>query len=240
MCELSVAEGFVEINENLGDMIKYVANEPSVGLFYIQQHAQNAVPNVVKLKNNVTEKSTEVTFHTEDLEDSIVMTRTMKECGFPIINDMIRDIKTSLTLISSKQPVRGVISQRSSSFQVRGTSPWAPMPWGQGTSTTRDDSVKPESYFSSVLKSAKEKAVNLNWAHPHPTEASEITEVLPPDEDEELPLSSQVENEIVEETNVSTDGKTQQSAPVESDFEEFKAEREAFLEEWLTSSGTIL
>ncbi|KAK9748989.1 hypothetical protein RND81_02G095200 [Saponaria officinalis] len=223
MCELSVADGFVEINENLGDMIKYIANEPSVGLYYIQQHAQNAVPNVVRLKNNIRDKSNEVTFHTEDLEDSIAMTRTMKECGFPIINDMIRDINTSLTIISSKQPVRGVISRRSSGYQIGGPST--------------------DGYFSTVLKTAKEKAGNLKWPQIDPSkEAGEITEVCPPgsNDSDELPLSSQVENEITEESNISVDGKTQQSPSEESNFDEFRAGKEALLEEWLTNSGSVL
>ena len=53
----SMVDGFAEITESLAEMIKYVANEPSVGLFYVQQHTWNAVPNVIRLKNNVVEKS---------------------------------------------------------------------------------------------------------------------------------------------------------------------------------------
>ncbi|KAL9245171.1 hypothetical protein vseg_018850 [Gypsophila vaccaria] len=242
MCELSVVDGFVEINENLGDMIKYIANEPSVGLYYIQQHVQNAVPNVVRLKNNIRDKSNEVTFHTEDLEDSIAMTRTMKECGFPAIDEMIRDINTSLNIISSKQPVRGVISRRGSSYQVSGPSSWGPVPWARGTISTQSDIEKPDSYFSSVFKSAKEKAVSLKWPQIDPKEAEELTEAIPPgsNNSDELPVSSQVENEITEESHSSTDGKTQQPPSEECNFDEFRAEREALLEDWLTSSGTVL
>ncbi|KAL6006686.1 hypothetical protein ACLOJK_032179 [Asimina triloba] len=38
------------VNECLAEMIKYIANEPSVGLFYVQQHTQNAIPNLVHIK----------------------------------------------------------------------------------------------------------------------------------------------------------------------------------------------
>ena len=48
----SHVDGFVEISNCLAEMIKYAANEPSAGLFFIQHHTQNAVPNVIKLKNN--------------------------------------------------------------------------------------------------------------------------------------------------------------------------------------------
>lgn len=38
------------MNEGVADMIKYLANEPSVGLFFVQQHTQNAVPNLLHVK----------------------------------------------------------------------------------------------------------------------------------------------------------------------------------------------
>ncbi|KAH9625402.1 hypothetical protein KSS87_008192 [Heliosperma pusillum] len=216
MCEISVADGFFEINENLGDMIKYIANEPSVGLYYIQQHAQNAVPNVVRLNKNLVDKSNEVSFHTEDLEDSVAMLRTMKKCGSPIIDEMIRDIKTSLALVSSKPSVRGVVSQRSSEI------------------------VKPGSYFSSVFKSAKEKAVNFTW----PQQDSEPQLLLSGSNSsvhaDKLALSSQVENEILEECNVSADNNSQQLLSEEAEFDEFRAERKTLLEDWLTSSRSVL
>ncbi|KAL9234302.1 hypothetical protein vseg_009187 [Gypsophila vaccaria] len=238
MHDLSVANNFLEINENLGDMFKYVANEPSVGLYYIQQHVQNAVPNVVRLKNNLTETSSEVNFHAEDIEDSITMTKTMKECGFPIVNEMIQDIKTSLIIMSSKHPVRGVISPTSSSYQVGGgSSSWGSVPWARN----KDDSEKPGSYLSSVFKSAKEKAVNLAWPQQDLKEVGgNLSNNTLPDEPDVLPVSSQVEDEVLEDSDGSTDGQTRQLLPADNDFDEFRAQKEALLEEWLTSSGSFL
>ncbi|MDD0148562.1 hypothetical protein PSY31_23015, partial [Shigella flexneri] len=85
--------------------------------FYVQQHIQNSAPNLVNLKNNVAEKSNDTAFHTEDLEDSITMLSSMKECGFPIADEMIRDIKKSLSIISTKQPKRGLLRNSSSGFR---------------------------------------------------------------------------------------------------------------------------
>ncbi|KAI3695920.1 hypothetical protein L1987_78925 [Smallanthus sonchifolius] len=103
--EYSPVDGFVEISEGLGSMIKSLANEPSVGLFYVQQHAHNAVPNVVNLRNNIVAKSREISLHTEDSEDSIMMVvRSMTDYGLPIVDDMIKDIRKSLAIMSSKQP----------------------------------------------------------------------------------------------------------------------------------------
>ncbi|CAI8602071.1 unnamed protein product [Vicia faba] len=120
----STVDGFVEISECLAEMIKYVANEPSAGLFFIQQHTQNAVPNVIKLKKKVIDKSHETRLHTEDLEDSVTTVKSMKECGFPIIDDMIGDIKKTLATMTSKQPKRVLPSLPASNFQTERTSFW--------------------------------------------------------------------------------------------------------------------
>ncbi|XP_057746384.1 uncharacterized protein LOC130965637 [Arachis stenosperma] len=103
------ADSFVELGECWVEMIKYVANEPSIGLFFIQQHTQTDVPNIIKLRNNVIVKSRETSLHTQDLEDSIVMVRSMKECGFSIVDEMIGDIKKSLITMGTKQPKKGLI-----------------------------------------------------------------------------------------------------------------------------------
>ncbi|KAI4351475.1 hypothetical protein L6164_005842 [Bauhinia variegata] len=178
-------------------MIKYVANEPSVGLFYIQQHTQNAVANVLKLRKNVVEKSHETTLHTEDLEDSITMVRSMKECGFTIAQEMIGDIKKSLLSLSAKQPKRGLVHWPVSDFQTESTS-----------------FLAQDSYFSTVLQSAKEKARSFKWpqldtmgstesvdgkqqSYPNPpSSASSASTALdmPDMETDELLLSSKVED----------------------------------------------
>ena len=61
------------------DMIKFIANKPSAGIFYVQQHTHTAVPNLINLTSKTEGKSRQVTLHTAD---SIVMVRSMKECGF--------------------------------------------------------------------------------------------------------------------------------------------------------------
>ncbi|XP_074264126.1 uncharacterized protein LOC141586717 [Silene latifolia] len=150
------------------------------------------------------------------------MSRTMKECGFPIIDEMIRDIKTTLTLVSSKPSVRGVVSQTTSSYQIGESSSWGA------------EIVNPGSYFSSVFKSAKEKAVNFTWSKQDPE-----LQVLPSVQADERPLSSQVENEILEECNISADDNTQQLLSAEGNFDEFRDERKTLLEKWLTSPGSV-
>ncbi|CAL5443541.1 unnamed protein product [Camellia sinensis] len=197
MHEFSTVDGFVEVTESLAEMIKYVANEPLVGLFYVQQHTQNAVPNLINLKNNVMEKSQELTLHTEDLEDSITMVRSMKDCGFPIADEMIGDIKKSLAIMSTKQPKRGLIHNPSSD-------------------SMRQDGERTGNYLTSVLKSAKERASNFKWPQldpkesiqskgeklvsylnpPLPVSASITNSLLPDAEADELPVSSQIDDEL--------------------------------------------
>ncbi|CAN8307060.1 unnamed protein product [Cochlearia groenlandica] len=84
MHEFSTIDGFAEINESLAEMIKYIANEPSVGIYYIQQHVRNAAPNILKLDREVSEKAHETALHTQDLDDSISMVKSMKDCGLPV------------------------------------------------------------------------------------------------------------------------------------------------------------
>ena len=90
----STVDGFVEITESLMDMIKFIANEPSAGIFYVQQHTHTAVPNLISLTSKTEGKSRQVTLHTADSEDSIFMVRSMKECGFSIANEVDENSQT--------------------------------------------------------------------------------------------------------------------------------------------------
>ncbi|CAH8376311.1 unnamed protein product [Eruca vesicaria subsp. sativa] len=203
MHEFSTVDGFAEIDESLAEMIKYIANEPSVGLYYIQQHVRNATPNVLNLSSNVLEKSRETLLHTEDVDDSIDMVRSMKECGSPIVDEMIGDIKSSLALM---MPRRGGVVLNSRS------------PWSRSNSTTtttrgsdysQDDNGESSGYFTSVFKSAKEKASNIKW--PQIDFKEQKVESSPNVEEEEEG------GHMVETTK----------------FEEFKAGKEASLKAWL-------
>ncbi|AEC09641.1 hypothetical protein AtNW77_Chr2g0260701 [Arabidopsis thaliana] len=214
MHEFSTVDGFAEINESLAEMIKYIANEPSVGLYYIQQHIRNAAPNVINLNNNVLEKSRETGLHTEDLEDSIAMVKSMKDCGSPIADEMIGDIKNSLAIMSSKQPRRGVI--------LNSTSPWS----RSSSITTRtrgsdnsQDNSESSNYFTSVFMTAKEKASNIKW--PQLDFKEQKSEADPNVQSNELKEEEEEDSgkgeHIVETTK----------------FEEFKAGKEASLKAWL-------
>ncbi|KAK4766197.1 hypothetical protein SAY87_007839 [Trapa incisa] len=246
----STVDGFIEVSENLGEMIKYVANEPSVGLFYIQQHTQNAVPNVINLKNSVRLKSYETALHTEDSEDSIVMVRSMKDCGLPIADEMISDIKKSLSIISVKQPKKGMISSPISSFNMErsnslGSNRWK---WGSPIHYPEDGEGK-VGYFSSVFKSAKHKDGNLKCSQldlkdPVQLLKDEMLSIsgstLLGGESDELPLSSQVTDQLHEAEGgeiVAEPGEGISLLPVSKEYQSFRAKREAKLEEWLKGNG---
>ncbi|KAJ8759100.1 hypothetical protein K2173_004106 [Erythroxylum novogranatense] len=257
MHDISTVDGFVEITESLGEMIKYVANEPSVGLFYVQQHAHNAIPNVVGLKNKVVEKSQETNLHTEDLEDSIIMVRSMKECGFTIADDMIKDVRRSLEIMSTKQPRRGLIQASSSSFQKGRTMSWEPGTWGYNGAYSQPDNKRMSNYFSTVFKTAKERASNFKWPqldarestpsqndghilHSTVDESATISSSLPDtDADEvadELPVSSQTaddKEEGLEDEQVDEKLPPSCELSVSENYDDFKADKEAKLEEWL-------
>ncbi|OIW07785.1 hypothetical protein TanjilG_03572 [Lupinus angustifolius] len=242
----STVDGFVEISDCLAEMIKYVANEPSVGLFYIQQHTQNAVPNVVKLKNSVVDKSHETSLHMEDLEDSVTMVKSMKECGFPIADEMIGDIKKSLVTMTTKQPKRGLINRSSSNFQ----RPKASL-WGNTSVYAQEVSEKRGNYFSSVFKFSKQNDGNLKSPQVDSTGSVDSMTEKPPlynnlpssaasasipslhsVETNELPPSSEVEDlSQSEQSDISNLGNKLLS--LSEKYEDFKANKEAKLEEWL-------
>ena len=246
----STADGFVEISDCLAEMIKYVANEPSVGLFFIQQHTQNAVPNVIKLKNNVNEKSHDTSLHTEDLEDSVSMVRSMKECGFPIADEMIGDIKKSLVTMSTKQPKRGLIRPSASNFQAdRATF------WGTSAVYAQEGSEKRGNYLSSVFKFSKQKASSLKCPQldsvgsiDSKTEKPQLYLNLPLSvtnagitssqgmETDELPPSRRIEDESPPEQSDISDVEKKLLLVVEK-YDDFKANREAKLEEWLEGTS---
>ncbi|KAK6933421.1 BLOC-1-related complex subunit 8 [Dillenia turbinata] len=259
MHDFSTVDGFVEITESLAEMIKYVANEPSVGLFYVQQHTQNAVPNLVSLKKSVAEKSRETVLHTEDSEDSITMVRSMKECGFPIADVMIKDIKASLAVMSTKQPQQGLIHSSSSSFLKSKTSSWGPTSWGRNATHIQQENFQTDSYFKNVLRSARQKASNMKWPQLDPIEllqakgdklqvdpssnlsvtAIGVVSAHPDIEADELRLTSQMTDEVPEEDAVGGERPLDGDVPTRSlssaseNYDDFRATREAKLEEWL-------
>lgn len=263
MHEFSTVDGFVEITESLADMIKFIANEPSVGLFYIQQHTEKAAPNLVNLKNNIEVKSREMALHSEDSEDSITVIRSMKECGLPIANDMIKDLRHTLAVISKKQPKKGLISGPGSSFPIGITSSWSPSTWVHNTGSEEDDE-RTAGYLSTVIKSAKQKASNFKWpqletgeSQPAKSEPSSLDRdepsltrandvLLAADasssssigraNSEDLTLSSQTANELQQE-QVNKSMSYDQLLSLSENFDEFKADKEAKLEEWL--GGTL-
>ncbi|PON32776.1 MEF2BNB-like protein [Parasponia andersonii] len=262
----STLDGFVDITECLAEMIKYVANEPSLGLFYVQQHTQNAVPTVIQHRNKVVDKAHETTLHTEDSEDSITMVRSMKECGFPIADEMIRDIKKSLLIMSTKQPRRGLIHDTRSGFQAERTSSWGSATWGRPGVYGQQDSGK-SGYFSTVFKSARKKASNFKWPQLdsgesmqtkddkllfYPSRSLSVASVAstgsfqPGAEADELPLSSKTPDEPQEERidepqeeRIDASSPSPNLIPMSEDYDEFKADKEAKLEEWLEGNGNL-
>ncbi|RWW35910.1 hypothetical protein BHE74_00059106 [Ensete ventricosum] len=196
-------------------MIKFLANEPSVGLFFVQQHAQTSMPYLLNLKIH------EVTLHTEDIEDSICSVRSMAEYGLPIADEMIKDINRSLHIVVIRNPSWGGQQQDTS---------------GRSEGSSRG------SYLSAVFNSAKWKAGGLRWSQTNsmmedPKSGNQLPSVTPPQavgsvtpattdtDGDELPLSSQL---LDDESSYVPDMST-----VLEDYDKFKSEREAKFEEWL-------
>ncbi|GMI80590.1 hypothetical protein HRI_001728300 [Hibiscus trionum] len=270
----STADGFVEIIESLAEMINYVANDPSVGLLYVQKHTQDTVPNIINLSGRIAERSRESRWHSEDSEDSITMVRSMKECGFPIVDEMIKDIKNSLTLVSAKQQRRGSIAGIDSGYTRRRTKSWGSITWGYGSVDTQQDG---SNYISTIFKSARLRASSLKWFQLEAKEAIE-TEPLKPVHCPAPPVpfaSGLIPNEVTgEKVSNSKWPELESKGPIEAEpqklvrsqsagklheavkvgseddaklsgdnlffvaenYDEFKADKESKLEQWLEGS----
>lgn len=250
----STVDGFMDVKESVEEMIKYLANEPSIGLFFVQQHTQNAVPNLITLKDKVVEKSHEITLHTEDFEDSIDMVRSMKECGFTIADEMNRDIKKSLLIMSTSQPNKGLIHNPNSGFQIDRSRSWGPVSFSYSTGSTQPDGGG-GSYLSTVLNSAKQRAAALRWpqldvsqsrnpkgerymSSPAPPESlvasSAVVSTLPDMEADKLLSLSPINDEQFDSTTTACGSlPTQDLSLTSENFDKFKSDQEAKLKEWL-------
>ncbi|XP_042488758.1 BLOC-1-related complex subunit 8 homolog isoform X2 [Macadamia integrifolia] len=228
----SIVDGFMNVNESLAEMIKYVANEPSVGLFYVQQHTQNAVPSLLNVKDKVGEKCRETTLHTDDLEDSLTMLKSMKECGLHLTDEMIKDIKKSVVIMSSAQPQRGLIHNQKSSFETGKSSPWGAVTYDHNAFGMQQDEASHGNYISSVLKLAKQRALGLRW----PELNSKQQKGPEGQETDELPLSSRIVDEQLDEAG---SGAGQNLASLFENYDDFRATREVKLKEWLEGPDNL-
>ncbi|WOL19266.1 hypothetical protein Cni_G28064 [Canna indica] len=238
---------FVEVKEGVDEMIEFLANEPSEGLFFVQEHAKNSMPYLLDVKDKVSEEIHEVILHTEDIEDSVCSVRSMKEYGIPIADEMIKDINRSLKIMSVSQPKRGLI--RNPSWNVRTSN------------SSRQDSFNYSignyqlggsngSYLSAVFDSAKQKAAGIRWSLPDtmtrnsntnqpssvkPLQANkDATPATPDNGGEELPLSSQVLDDELDNAIASSESLyINNKSSMLQDYDKFKSEKEAKFKEWL-------
>ncbi|KAJ8557537.1 hypothetical protein K7X08_003162 [Anisodus acutangulus] len=198
--------------------------------------------------------------HTEDSEDSITVIGSMKECGIPIANEMIKDLRHTLAVISKKQPKKGLISGPHTSFPIGiTTTSWSPAAWGLNTGSEEDDERAP-GYLSNVFRSAKQKASNFKWAQLE-TGESRPAKSEPSSSDKDEPsvtrtkdallaadasssssvgransedlMSSQTVDDELHQEQVNKSMSHDQLLSLSENFEEFKADKEAKLEEWL-------
>ncbi|XP_043718865.1 uncharacterized protein LOC122666840 isoform X3 [Telopea speciosissima] len=226
----SIVDGFMNVNESLAEMIKYVANEPSVGLFYVQQHTQNAVPSLLNVKDKVGEKCHETTLHTDDLEDSLTMLKSMKECGLPLTDEMIKDIKKSVLIMSSVQPQRGyfqlvnfmLIHNQKSGFEIGKSSSWGAVSYDRNVLGVQQDEGSRGNYLSAVLKLAKQRAMGLRWP-----ELNSKQQRGP--EDEQLDEAAMVAGSLA----------GQDLSSVMEKYDHFRAIREVKLKEWLEGPDNL-
>ncbi|KAI3983808.1 hypothetical protein MKX01_011516 [Papaver californicum] len=206
----STIDGFANVNEGVIDMLKYLANEPSVGLYYVQQHTHTALPNLLHLNEKVVSKSYETMLHTEDLEDSITMVRSMKQCGLSIADDMVKEINKSLIVMSTSYP-RLINNSTSASQTSRSINSWGSVAFGSGAVGNPQD--------------GDGSAKKLRFPNPPLSEEVSATAYV----------STLPDKAAAEELPFTCDGNSppHELSLLTENYEEFKADREAKLQEWL-------
>lgn len=107
MPDFSIIDGFMEVHESLIEMMKLAANEPSLGLFFVQQHVNKSAPRLVSIKNKVEDTSQEAFVCTEDMKDALNSVKSMKEGGSAIIEQTIKNLNSSISVLSSLHQLRG-------------------------------------------------------------------------------------------------------------------------------------
>ncbi|CAL5008459.1 unnamed protein product [Urochloa decumbens] len=206
---LSPADGFLCVKDGVDGMIKYVANEPSVGLYFVQQHARASMPILLDVKGKLVEKTNEVTLHTEDMEDSICAVRLIQN---PIWG--FQSGKSSGTLdelgATNGNSSRNYLSSMFNTAKQKASS----LRWAQPDFTTKDDSS--ENSASS--------------AAPETSQAGGQGASTPDAERDDIPVSSRLLDGTAA-TNKSLPA-TDISETVET-YNKFKEEQELKLQEWL-------
>uniref|UniRef100_A0ACD6A217 Uncharacterized protein n=1 Tax=Avena sativa TaxID=4498 RepID=A0ACD6A217_AVESA len=245
--DLSPADGFLCVKEGVDEMIKHVANEPSIGLYFVQQHANASMPILLDVKGKVAEKTREVTLHTEDIEDSICAVRSMAEFGLPIADDMIKDINKSLKIMSKTQPKRGLIQNPIWGFQSdKSLEAYDDLGATNGGSS--------RNYLSSMFNTAKQKASSLRWPQSDLTTNDDVSEnsvsstapessqagghsgSTPSDAERDDTLIS---SRLMANNNAATTNQSVSASDISytaESYKRFKEEQELKLQEWLRES----
>ncbi|KAK8947989.1 hypothetical protein KSP40_PGU021324 [Platanthera guangdongensis] len=172
-------------------------------------------------KEKVVEKIHDVSLHIEDIEDSIDVVRSMTEFGYPLAEEMIKDINTSLLIESHCSGSNAAAIAFRSNLRNDGSG----------------------GYFSAVLNSAKQKAAGFRLPpinYPSKDDQLVLFPLRSPASDasaphdaeaEELPVSGSFE--IGETPTEPLVGRI--SNPLR-EYGEFNNDREANFEAWLQES----
>ncbi|KAL2652646.1 hypothetical protein R1flu_020774 [Riccia fluitans] len=156
-----------EVHDTITEMLKQLANEPSVGLYFVQQHVHRAVPAIVQLKSQIVDATKEAEYVTQDVKDARNAVKTIKECGPPVIERMIKTLDSTLPRLPSFRQFRR--DELSVDSTAGSSSPTADIPRSISRSPSgREPLVTDSAYigyvrnmFDSALQKASYKASSV-------------------------------------------------------------------------------
>ncbi|EGG16011.1 hypothetical protein DFA_09683 [Cavenderia fasciculata] len=77
--DANTAESILKSNKKISDYIHHLANEPSVGMYHVQEHIRKAVPKNVTLKKEVKNLTSHIEDISYNVDDSIKAIQSINE-----------------------------------------------------------------------------------------------------------------------------------------------------------------
>ncbi|EFJ23797.1 hypothetical protein SELMODRAFT_442733 [Selaginella moellendorffii] len=186
--DAKLGEALQQAHDLAADMVKQMANEPSVGLYFVQQHVHKAVPAIVSLKDQVGDCAHDSGLSTEDAKDALATVKNFKGVGPPVIERMIKRLNSSIQALQSS---RSKESSYSVSEMAKNAKKLVSSPFKSEESPTSKPSDSSTNYARNLWDSAVDRASSFTRKPSSPIPASSSpTPDTPPSPPAEAPAAS--------------------------------------------------
>eukprot|EP00026_Physarum_polycephalum_P015860 Phypoly_transcript_16650.p1 GENE.Phypoly_transcript_16650~~Phypoly_transcript_16650.p1 ORF type:complete len:241 (+),score=35.44 Phypoly_transcript_16650:128-850(+) len=101
----SIVEGVNKANKKLGEFFYLLANEPSVGLYHVQEHIRKTIPKNTEMKREIRKKYQNIEAMTYDVNFSIQTVKSLHDLTtFQTIKETMDNCINMLNSLNKGQP----------------------------------------------------------------------------------------------------------------------------------------